>query len=259
MRKILILASLAALAACSKPANDTDDSSTDVAASAAVGAPPPTPTPPKLAYAFHFGLEAPPDQVGGLFEKHQKACLDATPAVCQIVGAHFHQDRDGEPYGRLDLRATGAWIGAIKGGLAEDARRAGGALSFEESQATDVSGEIAGARAAIRHDEHVAKPTWATEENLAKSRATLAQDRARVAMSSVSLNYRTAPQYVGRETWRPVSQAARMSAKTVSVSLAVLLTLAVTLAPWLGLGLILWLAYRLISGRFAQRARVKGG
>lgn len=255
MRKILILASLAALAACSRPVDKPEAAGAASAASDIAGGH--MPAPPKLAYAFRFGLEAPPDRVGELFEKHQKACLDATASVCQIVGAHFDRDRDGEPFGRLELRATSAWIGAFKGGLGEEVRHAGGELKHEESQATDISDEIAGAKAAVQHDERVSRPTEATHEELANARSTLNQDTARLAMSSVSLSYDAAPQFVGRDTWRPVSQAARMSAKMTSMSLAVLFTVLVTLAPWAGLGLLLWLGCRFVSARMARRIKTK--
>ena len=48
----------------------------------------PLPVLPMLAYAYSFRLELPADKARGLLARHQEACENAGPALCQVVAAN---------------------------------------------------------------------------------------------------------------------------------------------------------------------------
>ena len=61
---------------------------------------------PMLAYEYSLGVEVPLRRLGGLVDKHEKACTDAGPAVCQVIGANTSADGgDGGARATLTIRA----------------------------------------------------------------------------------------------------------------------------------------------------------
>ena len=69
------------------------------------------PSAPMLAYAYAYGVEAPPARIVDLVAKHQRACAAAGAAVCQMTGSTMETQGRDQIHATLALRATPAWPG----------------------------------------------------------------------------------------------------------------------------------------------------
>ena len=207
MRRWVVLLALVALAGCKPKA----DASADVAAPAADQSSPSSSAPlAQLAYQFEYRLAAPAANVEGLFNAHERACLLAGAATCQVLSASLEHSGERVVMGQLQMRATAAWAEQFREGLDHDARAAGGHIDRAATASDDLTGDIASNAAAIPAaasardrltkdiDRRNAKLTDAVssdaalasaQNDLDSARATLRQDLAKVETSTISLTY----------------------------------------------------------------------
>lgn len=111
------------------------------------------PTTPLLAYAYAYTLELPAAQVSPVMTAHQRACVEAGPAVCQVVGASVTRPSEDRVFARLQLRARPDWLDRFHQGLAGDAEAAGGDISDSRIETEDLS------RAIIDTEAHLSAKT----------------------------------------------------------------------------------------------------
>jgi len=264
MRRWVILLALVALAGCKPKA----DASADVAAPATdkSGASSAAPL-AQLAYQFAYRLAAPAANVEGLFNAHERACLLAGPATCQVLSASLEHSGDRVVMGQLQMRATAAWAEQFREGLDHDARAAGGHIDRATTASDDLTGDIASNAAAIpvaaAARERLAKDIdtrkarlndavsgedalKAAQNELDSARASLRQDLAKVETSTISLTYQPIEGVVPADATQAVSGAFGGFIGHTLKALAAVITLISYLWPlalfgagavWLGLTL----------------------
>lgn len=113
----------------------------------------PEATTPLLAYAYAYTLELPAAQVSPVMATHQRACVEAGPAVCQVVGASVSRPSEDRVFARLQLRARPDWLDRFRQGLGGDAEAAGGDISDSRIETEDLS------RAIIDTEAHLSAKT----------------------------------------------------------------------------------------------------
>jgi hypothetical protein len=270
MRRWVVLLALVALAGC-KPKTDA---AADVAAPAAAdktsSSSPATPL-SQLAYQFAYRLAAPAANIEGLFNAHERACVLAGPATCQVLSASLEHAGQRLVLGQLDMRSTAAWAEQFREGLDRDARTAGGHIEQASTASDDLTGDIASNAAAIpaaaaarnrlAHDIDTRKSKLTdavgsetalaqAQTDLDTARAGLRQDLSKVETSKISLTYQPIEGLVPADAVQAVSGAAGGFIGHTLKAFAAVITLASYLWP-LALGgcLIAWLGPKLFRSR----------
>lgn len=105
---------------------------------------------PSLAYAFDFSLEAPASSIPEMMRRHEQMCLDSGPTQCQVLGSDLKSEGRDEATGKLELRATQAWVRMFRPTLDADARAAGGELRTAGTDTEDLTQGIADTDAALK-------------------------------------------------------------------------------------------------------------
>lgn len=176
------------------------------------------PEPPRLAYVFRYGLEAPVHSVRDLMEMHQAACVDAGPAVCQVLGQSLQSDGRARLDGELTLRATPRWMRSFRDEVEDQTRSLGGRIASSGLQTEEISASQ------VRTDGRLA---------------------AAVRMQKLHISYRSAAAVGPGEDWTPLASTWNASLGAFGSGLILLLQAAIWLAPWVGLGALgVWLYRR---------------
>jgi hypothetical protein len=274
MRRWVVLLALVALAGCKPKA----DASADLAAPAADKAVTSSGAPlAQLAYQFDYRLAAPAANVEGLFNAHERACLLAGRATCQVISASLEHSGEHLVLGQLQMRATAAWAEQFRMGLDRDARAAGGRIDRATTASDDLTGDIASNAAAIPAaaaerdrlakdiDTRKAKLNDAVsgedalksaQNDLDSARASLRQDLAKVETSTISLTYQPIEGMVPADATQAVSGAMGGFIGHTLKALAAVITLVSYLWPLalFGAGAV-WLGLRLKRKDAAEAMR----
>ena len=276
-RFALAAGSALALAACSDGGNYSGSAPSDAmmakesarvayAGDAAVApAPPPGPGADAanagvmLAYSYSMSIEAPKGAVAPLAKAHEKACIDAGPAVCQVMGSSVNAYGEDQVSAYLNLRAEPKWLETFRGGIASDAEKAGGELTANTVSAEDLTQYIIDTSARLDAKKTLReriKTLLETREGslndiLAAERALsdvqgeidamtaqLDAAKARVAMSSLSISYSSDPE-TSVSMWKPLAEAFQGFGRTSMQSLAEAVTFVARTWPTLILALII--------------------
>lgn len=292
-RAIVLLLASFNLVACSAPQERSSSSaSTPVAADAAAVAPaaqggatreaagrasppaqpgtppqqpgsPQTATAPLLAYTYYYELVAGTDRIRALMLRHQAACNQAGPLVCQVVSANESKSDEDNFTGALQLRAQPAWLQRFRDGLEADAQNAGGRVAGSRTESEDLTRAIVDTEATLRAKTALrdrlqtllATRQGDLEELLAVERAlaevqgeidayqsNLAVMRTRVATSTLNLTYRSRGVTSDPGALEPVTDALSSFVGLMAGTLGVIIRLvAVLLIPGLIVWGILWL------------------
>lgn len=231
---------------------------------------------PMLAYEYSMGLEVPLRRLGGLVDKHEKACTDAGPAVCQVIGANTSADGgDGGARATLTIRATPAWLKSFRAQIQKDAASSGGKLVNTNVQAEDLTRQIVDTEAALRAkttlrgrlEQLLASRPGAlsdlleVERELARvqgeidaTQSELAVMRTRIATSKLTVTYVSQGSLAPDSAMRPLNDAMHDVVKTVAVGFAVIIYLIAGLFPFLVVfGPVLWLLGRWMKKRKAAK------
>jgi hypothetical protein len=305
------LAAVFVLAACSAgnaPPGGAQDAASapammDMAVSAPAAAPPPPPPPPgmeaategkvavpnaggaggappvagaMLAYTYNAGLTLPFEHVRLAMAGHEKACVDAGPTVCQVIGSSVAQPRDDEIAGALQLRARPDFAAGFVATLEGDAAKLKGRIE-QSRQSEDLTRAIIDTEAQLRAKTTLRDRLQAllrdrpgrlsdlleTETALANvqqeidaAQSYLGEMRQRVATSMIFLNYQTLTGPARGGAFVPLGEAANDFLGTLSTSLAGLITLVAMALPWLAVGgLLIWLGLFLLRRRLPRAAK----
>lgn len=247
-------ASLAALAACSQqseskayaPAEAVSAEMGRVAYDVASPAPPPGPggdvanAGVMLAYSYSMAIEAPKTAVASLAKAHEKACLDAGPAVCQVMGSSVNAYGEDQVSAYLNIRAEPKWLETFRGSISSDAEKAGGELTANTVSAEDLTQFIIDTSARLEAKKTLREriktlletregslnDILAAERALAEVQgeidsmtASLDAAKARVSMSALSISYNSDPE-TSVSMWKPLSEAFSSFGRTSMGSLA---------------------------------------
>ncbi|MDZ7629238.1 MAG: DUF4349 domain-containing protein [Parvularculaceae bacterium] len=257
--RALAAASALALAACSQGSSDyaaapaesiavTGSSRAAYESDAAVSSPAPPPGPNgeaanagvMLAYSYSMAIEAPKTAIAVLAKAHEKACLDAGPSVCQVMGSSINAYGEDQVSAYLTLRAEPKWLATFRGSIASDAEKAGGELTANTVSAEDLTQFIIDVSARLdakktlreriktllETREGSLNDILAAERALAEVQgeidsmtASLDAAKARVSMSALSINYTSDPE-TSVSMWKPLSEAFSGFGRTSMQSLA---------------------------------------
>jgi hypothetical protein len=226
---------------------------------------------PQLAYVFAYTFALPADRIEQTMDRDQRACLDAGPSVCQLVGANLDRASEGVASARLEVRAIAPWITHFRAGAEAEAKAAGGKLDGARVESEDLSRSLVDTEAAIRAKTalrdrlerlaadrggkladvmDVQHELTAAQADLDATTSELAVMRTRVAMSKLTVTYNAAGMGAPNGPWSPLRAAFHGFLGNAAGVLAVLVEVASVLLP-LGLAAapLGWLAIRLANRR----------
>lgn len=253
-------------------ATDAAAAATDAAAAPAAGpasAPSSAPGPvvpagtPMLAYEYRYAIETPAGKVRALAASHEAACAAAGPAQCQVTSSMVQEIGDDSLSARLEIRAAPGWLKRFRAGLSDDAKSAGGRVTSSNVSSEDLSRQIVDSEARLRamttlRDRlqalladrpgklsdlvEIERELARVQGDIDSATSQLAVMRGRVAMSEVTLSYRSRNVLAPRGVWSPLVQAFTDFIAIVAYTLAAMVRLVAWLAPWLLIGAgVLWL------------------
>ena len=219
-----------------------------------------------LAYAYDAAVMVPPGAVAGVMATHRDACQAAGPSMCQVLSASlFGQDED-RVSAALSFRAAPSYVADFRAALVGDAQDAGGRLVSEQQRVEDLTRQVLDLRARLdaqrtlrerlaalleRQDGAVAD-LLAAEQELARVQGTIESMvgqlrylEGRVAMNTMTVDYRSAPQAFTPAKRRPLVGAVRDFFGLMAESVAAVIRFVALALPWVLIGLpALWLLRR---------------
>jgi hypothetical protein len=255
------------------------------AADASTGAQPSQPTGPApvlyLAYSYAMGLEIPSQRLSSVMDAHIQACQAAGPRLCQLIGSNKSGDPESYMEGFVSVRGEPTWLRTFMGGVSAQVEAANGRIISQTTNTEDLTRAIVDTEARLRAQTALrdrlqellrSRPgrladLLEVERELARVQgeidavqSNLAVMRTRVAMSELTINYRSAPRPVGSDTFRPLRDALANFLGIVVAGFAAIITIIAGLIPiavvvvpivWL---LLRWRKSR--GGRFFGREKV---
>lgn len=257
-----------------------------VAEESADNAPPsPSPSPSQpagptpilyLAYSYAVGLELPGSRLPAVMDAHVQACERAGPRLCQLIGSNRSGDPESYLEGYVSLRAEPGWLGTFMAGLETQADEAGGRIQSQSRNSEDLTRQIVDTEARLgalttlrgrlqqllRSRPGRLSDLLEVERELARVQSeidsiqsNLAVMRTRVAMSELTLSYRSAPRSVGSDTFEPLRLAFAGFLGVVVQGFAVILYIIAGLIPLLAVAVpITWSILAWLRRRRARRA-----
>lgn len=240
-----------------------------------------TDNPPNfMAYSYQMALEAPADNVAGLFEHHQAACEAAGPAVCQVMSASLATQNADRVGGRLQIRATPDWLTEFRSGIEDDAESAGGRLLSETTSAEDLSAPILDIRARLTAQTalrdrlqdllenegasvedlvHVERELARVQGDIESATSRLRYLERRVSMSQLAIQYASTAVPIRRTTINPVIAAFNDFFDILARGLGMVIRTIAAILPWLIVIIpVVWFLRRTWRRRMARKAGEKG-
>ena len=215
-----------------------------------------------IAYDYTDTLWAPSGRIKSLMDAHQKACVAAGPAICQVTASNLEGADGGVTSATLSLRAAPAWIAKLRGGLEADAKGAGGRVTASQVTSEDLTRSIVDGEARLRAQTtlrdrlqklladrpgklaellEVERELARVQGEIDSAVSTLAVMKTRVATSALTLRYESGAVTRPTGAWAPLAQAFADLAAIVARSLAALVLFIAWIAPWvLVFGLLVW-------------------
>ena len=228
-----------------------------------------------LAYRHALGLRLPGAALGGLYEAHLSACEAAGLATCQIVNANLNNAGTDRASAALRLRATPAWIAALKSGLEAELDAADGAVVRDQTSVEDLTTQIVDGQARLRArvalrdrlqalletreadlDEliQVERELARIQGEIESRQSVIAALRQRVAMSQLWIEYQPAITPATRSNFAPIADALADMGRVFAAAVRALILFLAAALPWLIVGLpILWLLTRWLGRVLARR------
>lgn len=267
MRGRLMMASLLALAACSK-APSIEEAASEPSAGPAVN----ITAAPGVAFTYDYRFRLPAPRIAAAQEGHAQACEKLGISRCRITGMRYHlvgaNDIRAALEFRLDPTLARAFgkrgidaVVAAQGTLVYSeitGQDAGGALdrlavdrtrALEEQRRLDAALARAGSRAADRATLQEQRADAA--RRLAALDDDAAGQRASLATTPMIFAYDSGPAVAGFDASAPIRSAAAIALGSAQMTLGVILGTAAALAPPALVLLLLWLAWH----RLRPRAR----
>jgi hypothetical protein len=283
------------LAGCAKSAPGADSASAEMAAAPAAPAPArdsaaaapgtaptgPAVSVPMLAYDYRMGLEVPMRRMSDLIGKHEKACADAGPQTCQVIGSQIEAQGTDGARATLTIRARPDWLKSFRAQVRQDAQGSGGKVAASSVEAEDLTRQIVDTEAGLRAKTALrgrleqllaSRPgslsdLLEVERELARvqgeidaTQSELAVMRTRIATSKLTISYTAQGSLAPDSALRPLSNATHDIAKTVAVGFAAIIYVLAALFPFaVVFGPLIWLFVRWRRKRKAARLAAAEG
>jgi hypothetical protein len=199
-------------------------------------------------------LSAPAEAIRQMVARHESACVQAGPTVCQITSASVSGAGEDRINGTLTLRATPDWLTAFRGKLEADIEGAGGRVVRSSVATDDLSRSIVDTEAAIRAQTalrdrmedllansrgklpeliELRKQLAQVQGELDAGQSELRMMRARVAMAELKITYEAGPVLAPEGTWAPLGKSLGTVVEGQVAFLSGLVMLAAWVGPWL--------------------------
>jgi len=230
-----------------------------------------------LAYAYGISVELPGDRLTGVMEGHAAACRSAGLRVCQLVASGREGDPQETLHGSLSLRGEPQWLQGFMKSVQSDTLGAAGRVTAQSTTTEDLTREIIDTEATLRARRTLrdrlqqllaTRPgsladLLGVERELARvqgeidsTESTLAAMRTRVAMSLLTIDYRSSARVTARATFEPLRDAFGDFVVAVVESTARLVVMVGALLPWVFAGAFaVWLLVRARRRRIRRAAR----
>lgn len=255
---IAALSLIAGLAACSQPAETSQDNAVTkeaaAAAPATLQAARPAVSIPQLAYSYSYLLSAPADAIRQMVSRHENACVAAGAATCQITGASVSGEGQDRISGALTLRATPEWLAAFRARLETDIAASGGRVVESSVDTDDLSRSIVDTEAAIRAQTvlrdrmedllansrgklpeliELRKQLAEVQGQLDAGQSELRMMRARVSMAELKITYESGAVLARDGAWAPLGASLGTVVDGQVAFLSGLVMLLAWVGPWL--------------------------
>lgn len=231
-----------------------------------------------LAYSYAMGLEIPSQRLSGVMDAHIQSCAAAGPRQCQLIGSNKSGDPESYVEGYVSIRAEPMWLRTFMGGISAQVDAADGRIVSQTTNTEDLTRAIVDTEARLRaltalRDRlqqllrnrpgrladllEVERELARVQGEIDAIQSNLAVMRTRVAMSELTINYRSAPRSVASDTFLPLRDALANFLGIVVGGFAVIITLIAGLIPMAAVVVpIVWLILRWRKrrgGRFIGR------
>lgn len=219
-----------------------------------------------LAYAYAMGFEVPSDRLTGVMDRHVQACQTAGPRLCQLISSNRSGDPESYMEGYVSLRGEPQWLRSFMGGMSAEVDAAGGRVISQTTNAEDLTRQMVDTEARLRAQTALrdrlqqllrSRPgrladLLEVERELARVQgeidavqSNLAVMRTRVAMSELTLNYRSAPRPLGSDTFEPLRDAFANFLGIIVAGFAAIITIIAGLIPFaIVIAPLVWLALK---------------
>jgi hypothetical protein len=229
---------------------------------------------PRVAYKYAYAFSLPGTAIPAAQRAHVALCDKLGPARCQVLGMESKSGDNESASGALRLRVDSGIARRFGDDLQGAIGRAGGHADSRSIEAEDVSKDMVDTAARLKQREllvarltevlrthngkvgelvEAERSVAAAQEEIDQARGWLSELQARVAMSTIDVNYAAiAPQPV------PVSDtigdSITRSATSVVTAFGALLRMAIYLTPWLLFAALAWFALRRFIPRWPSLA-----
>jgi hypothetical protein len=265
MRKAFGLGLILLAAGCGQAPNRggesaSSDRSASNAASDDLAAPGVAPTAaPGVAFNYKYAFRLPAERIAGIQEVHAQACEKLGLARCRITGMYYHLTGDRDIEARLDFKLDPALARAFGKQGIDAVTHADGLLveseinGEEEQSAIDAarrdeadSGERLKkieaqlARTDLRSPERAELQSEAQQlrDAMASNRAERTEKQEMLATTPMSFSYQSGDMAPG------VRRSLSQGFDNLVGALEWMLLALITLAPWVAVGLLVWLGWR---------------
>lgn len=181
-----------------------------------------------LAYTYGMGLEVPSQRLSSVVDAHVQACQTAGPRLCQLIGSNKSGDPESYMEGYVSLRGEPQWLRTFMGGMEAQVEAANGRVIQQTVNTEDLTRQIVDTEARQRalvalRDRlqallrsrpgrladllEVERELARVQGELDSIQSNLTVMRTRVAMSELTISYRSAPRPVGSNTFEPLGRA----------------------------------------------------
>lgn len=279
---IPVLTSAALVAGCS-PGEDQSQPSTETSSEVAQDAAPPRARSkggadpvkisiPQLAYSYKLTYLLPGDRVAAVQDSHRALCEQMGPARCQLLSLERGMGEDVHSQASMRLRVASGEARAFTDSMGKAVANAGGRNTVSNISTEEVSKAIVDTRARIAQREllvarltdllrkrtgtvaelvEAERSVSQAQEELDQARGWLTELQGRVSMADFEIQYgaiaaSASPESVGGQ----LGDATLGSATSFMITVRMLLTMLIYLAPWALLAGLGWYAI----GRFRRRA-----
>lgn len=232
---------------------------------------------PGVAFNYRYAFRLPVQRVSQVQEQHARACEQLGISRCRITGMRYRvvNDRDIEAMLAFKLEPTLARRFGQAG--AEVVARSEGMLIESEISGTDVGTTIRAAgrniaemtadlnrlearlRQRLSADERARLEYEAEQlrQAIRANRANREEQQESLATTPMVFQYGSGDLVPGFDGPPSFSRAAERAWNNFLEGLMVMFILAVTLLPWVVLGLLGWWSYRLLRRRFGKAGQVE--
>ncbi len=220
---------------------------------------------PGVAFNYRYSFQLPSQRVAEVQEQHARTCEQLGPNRCRITGMRYRLVNERDIEGHLAFQLDPAIARRFGRAGVEAVTRAQGMLIDSEITGQDVGSHI---RAATRSIAQMTEELGRIEQRLAQERLS-AEDRAQLqyeatelrrsirsagetreadqqtlAVTPVVFNYASGDLVENLDERPSISRAAERAGDNFLYGLTIMFILVVTLAPWLLLALLVWMAIR---------------